>query len=79
MKYCGIIATCGYDLEYGISPFEDGIKRFREHFKIKYIGKAAVQRNAGDGVDKFQKRLLLILLSILFNDVNYLGKVIKAT
>lgn len=53
-KKCGIIATCGYDLEYGISPFEDGIKRFCEHFKIKYIGKAAVQRNPGDGVDKFE-------------------------
>ena len=53
-KKCGIVATCGYDLEYGISPFEDGIKRFCEHFKIEYIGKAAVQRNAGDGVEKFE-------------------------
>jgi len=53
-KMCGIIATCGYDLEYGISPFEDGIKRFCEHFKIKYIGKAAVQKNAGDDMDKFE-------------------------
>lgn len=53
-KKCGVIATCGYDLEYGISPFEDGIKHFCEHFKIQYIGKAAVQRNAGDGVDKFE-------------------------
>lgn len=51
---CGIIDTCGYDLEYGISPFEDGIKRFCEHFKINYIGKAAVQKNAGDDVDKFE-------------------------
>ena len=53
-KKCGIIATCGYDLEYGISPFEDGIKCFCQHFKIEYIGKAAVQRNAGDGIDKFE-------------------------
>jgi multimeric flavodoxin WrbA len=53
-KMCGIIATCGYDLEYGISPFEDGIKRFCEHFKIKYIGKAAVQKCAGDDVEKFE-------------------------
>ena len=53
-KKCGIIATCGYDLEYGISPFEDGIKRFCEHFKIEYIGKAAVQRAEEDGVSKFE-------------------------
>lgn len=25
-KICGIITTCGYDFEYGISPFENGIK-----------------------------------------------------
>ncbi|BCN29001.1 flavodoxin family protein [Anaeromicropila herbilytica] len=53
-KMCGIIATCGYDLEYGISPFEDGIKRFCEHFKIKYIGKAAVQRKDSDELEKFE-------------------------
>lgn len=52
-KKCGIISTCGYDLEYGISPFEDGIKRFCEHFKLQYIGKAAVQRNPGDDAEKF--------------------------
>ncbi|NLD47108.1 MAG: hypothetical protein GX660_07900 [Clostridiaceae bacterium] len=51
---CGIIATCGYDLEYGISPFEDGIKRFCEHFKLNYIGKAAVQKKAGEDVKKFE-------------------------
>ena len=53
-KKCGIIATCGYEFEYGVSPFEDGIKRFCEHFKIEYIGKAAVQYNAGDTVAKFE-------------------------
>lgn len=53
-KKCGIVATCGYDLEYGISPFEDGIKRFCEHFKIEYIGKAAVSDDAGDRVSKFE-------------------------
>lgn len=53
-KMCGIIATCGYDLEYGISPFEDGIKRFCEHFKLNYIGKAAVQKKAGEDVEKFE-------------------------
>lgn len=53
-KKCGIIATCGYDPEYGISPFEDGVKRFCRHFKIEYIGKAAVQRNPGDSEEKFE-------------------------
>lgn len=51
-KKCGILATCGYDLAYGVGPFEDGIKRFCEHFKMEYIGKAAVQRVEGDGVSK---------------------------
>ena len=53
-KMCGIMATCGYDLEYAISPFEDGIKRFCEHFKVTYIGKAAVQKKAGDDVERFE-------------------------
>lgn len=53
-KKCGIITTCGYDLDYGISPFEDGMKRFCEHFKMDYIGKAAVQKCAGDDVEKFE-------------------------
>lgn len=53
-KKCGIVATCGYDLEYGISTFKDGIKRFCEHFKIEYIGKVAVSDDAGDRVSKFE-------------------------
>lgn len=53
-KKCGILTTCGYDFDYAISPFEDGIKRFCEHFKISYVGKAAVQKNAGDDVEKFE-------------------------
>lgn len=52
-KKCGIIATCGYGIEYGTHPFEEGIQRFCEHFKMEYIGKAAVQKNEGDDVDKF--------------------------
>lgn len=53
-KKCGIIATCGYALESGIRLFEEGIERFCQHFKIEYSGKAAVQRNEGDGVEKFE-------------------------
>ncbi len=53
-KKCGIIATCGYDLEYGISPFEDGMERFSKHFQMEYIGKAAVQRYAGNGPEQFE-------------------------
>ncbi len=53
-KMCGIIATCGYDFDYGISPFEDGNKRFCEHFKLSYIGKAAVQKKPGEDVEKFE-------------------------
>ena len=39
---CGIVAICGYDPEYGISPFEDGIKRFCEHFKTDDSKKIAI-------------------------------------
>lgn len=53
-KLCGIITTCGYDFEYGISPFEDGIKRFCEHFQMEYIGKGAVRKEAGEDVEKFE-------------------------
>ena len=53
-KLCGLIVTCGYDLEYGISPYEEGIRRFCAHFKMKYIGKAAVQKEAGDDVERFE-------------------------
>ena len=47
-KKCGIIATCGYDIEYGVSPFEDGIKRFCKHFRIEYAGKIVVVDSEGD-------------------------------
>ena len=38
-----IIATHGYDREYGTSPFETGIKRLCEHSKLKYVGMYSVR------------------------------------
>ncbi|MBU3144596.1 flavodoxin family protein [Clostridium sp. CF012] len=37
-KYYGR-TTCGYELEYGISPFEDGIKRLCQDSHLEYVGK----------------------------------------
>lgn len=38
-----IIATHGYDREYGAGPFETGIKRLCEHSKLKYMGMYSVR------------------------------------
>jgi len=53
-KKCGIIATCGYDIEYGVGPFEDGIKRFCEHFHLEYIGKIAGHGAVNDKIMKLK-------------------------
>lgn len=45
-KSCGIIATHGYDREYGAEPFETGIRRLCEHSKINYIGMYSVRDEA---------------------------------
>lgn len=42
-KKVGLVATCGYELEYGISPFEDGIKRLCAHSHLEYIGKIGIR------------------------------------
>ena len=42
-KKVAIIATHGYDAEYGAEPFETGIKRLCEHSDLKYIGMYSVR------------------------------------
>ena len=42
-KPCAVITTCGYEIEYGSGVFEEGIKRYAEHSRLKYIGKLAVR------------------------------------
>jgi multimeric flavodoxin WrbA len=42
-KKVAIIATHGYDAEYGAGPFETGIKRLCEHSKLKYMGMYSVR------------------------------------
>lgn len=37
-KIIAIIATHGYDAEYGAGPFETGIKRLCEHSNLEYMG-----------------------------------------
>lgn len=42
-KKCAIIATHGYDAQYGAGPFETGIRRLCEHSKLHYIGMYSVR------------------------------------
>lgn len=68
-KKCGIIATHGYDAQYGAKPFETGIKRLCEHSNLNYIGmysvrdlnnKASFQTpEAVDGAKKFAQMLMI--------------------
>lgn len=67
-KKCGIIATHGYDSQYGAGPFETGIKRLCEHSKLEFIGmysvrdldnKASFQtEQAMDGAKKFAQTVI---------------------
>ncbi|SKC79262.1 flavodoxin family protein [Maledivibacter halophilus] len=42
-KKCAIIATHGYDVEYGAKPFETGIRRLCEHSNLNYAGMYSVK------------------------------------
>jgi len=42
-KNVAIIATHGYDADYGAGPFETGIKRMCEHSKLNYAGMYSVR------------------------------------
>jgi multimeric flavodoxin WrbA len=68
-KKCAIIATHGYDAQYGAGPFEMGIKHLCEHSDLKYAGmysvrdeddKASFQTaEAMNGAKKFAQALLV--------------------
>ena len=68
-KKIAIIATHGYDTEYGAGPFETGIKRLCEHSGLKYMGMYSVRdednlasfqtNNAISGAKEFALRLLV--------------------
>ena len=51
-KKVAIIATHGYDAEYGAGPFETGIKRLCEHSKLEYVGMYSVRDE--DNLASFQ-------------------------
>lgn len=67
-KKVAIIATHGYDAEYGTSPFETGIKRLCKHSNLEYVGmysvrdvdnKASFQTaDAINGAKMFARKLL---------------------
>lgn len=68
-KKLAIIATHGYDAEYGAGPFETGIKRLCEHSNLNYMGMYSVRdedniasfqtRDAINGARAFAKKLLI--------------------
>jgi len=51
-KSVAIVATHGYDAEYGAGPFETGIKRLCEHSNLKYLGMYSVRDE--DNLASFQ-------------------------
>ncbi len=67
-KKVAIIATQGYDTEYGAGPFETGIERLCEHSNLKYMGMYSVRDEddlasfqadtAINGARTFARRLL---------------------
>lgn len=51
-KKVAIVATHGYDTEYGAGPFETGVKRLCEHSKLNYMGMYSVRDE--DNLTSFQ-------------------------
>lgn len=51
-KKVAIIATHGYDAEYGAGPFETGIMRLCEHSNLEYMGMYSVRDE--DNLASFQ-------------------------
>ena len=49
-KKIGIITTCGYDIDHGAGVFEEGVKRYSEHSKLKFIGKIAMRDSSDRSV-----------------------------
>lgn len=70
-KKVAIIATHGYDVEYGAGPFQMGIKRLCEHSSLEYMGMYSVRdeddlasfqtEEAINGARDFAQRLLEII------------------
>ncbi|WP_058485353.1 flavodoxin family protein [Defluviitalea phaphyphila] len=67
-KKVAIIATHGYDVEYGAGPFETGIKRLCKHSGLEYMGMYSVRDeddlasfktdSAVKGAKEFARKLL---------------------
>jgi hypothetical protein len=53
-KKVAIIATHGYDAEYGVGPFEIGIKKLCKHSNLEYVGMYSVQDK--DNIKSFQTK-----------------------
>lgn len=68
-KRVAIVATHGYDTEYGAGPFEMGIKRLCEHSSLEYLGMYSVRdeddlasfqtEEAVNGAREFARKLML--------------------
>ncbi len=66
-KRCGLVTTCGYEIEEGAGVFEEGLRRYSKHSNLEYIGKVAVRaidgrsyfrsRSAVEGVRQFARRV----------------------
>jgi len=57
-KKIAIVATHGYDADYGANPFETGIKRLCEHSNLTYMGMYSVRDE--DDLASFQKEKAIV-------------------
>ena len=57
-KKVAIIATHGYDAEYGAGPFETGIKRLCKHSNLEYVGMYSMRDE--DNLASFQTEEAII-------------------
>ncbi len=66
-KRCGLVTTCGYEIEEGAGVFEEDLRRYSKHSNLEYIGKVAVRdidgksyfrsRSAVEGARQFARRV----------------------
>ncbi len=60
-KKMALISTCGYPVEKGADLFEEGMKRYAKHSRLKFVGMAVErQRNYGEQFMDAEKEAKMI-------------------
>jgi len=69
-KHIALVTTCGYDIEHGAGVLEEGLRRYSEHSRLRYLGKLAVRDM--DGIEYFANKAAVGLAKA------FAGKVFQA-